>query len=429
MKYIAILVAQVFILKLAECCSNYPNGLHCSYVSNEYITVSDKNYISIDNGEIQMDSDFVEKFPAATFLNLEDSSIYVHNADVKKGHSLKSLWIIQSEVDNFIGVLKWFRDLEELKISYTIIDYEVVDKELLKNSKNLKVLKLNHVKINTIAENAFDNLSNLNYIEITGTDLHELPGNLLQFNMNVEYLILSKSKFTTIPDMKYPQSLRTLSLYHNLITNISKNDLRNLVNLEDLLLNSNMIEEIDENAFEDLRNIKYLQLASNQLKSFSRKLFDGLESLDFLDLSYNYINENDLDALSDSFAIIYPQKVSNVDYSLDSDEYQGNFQSSENEGSVKNSTEDEELKDMYYAEVFGSGEEDIDDDTSFKPNKNFESDDEDDNDNGSGSGIGSLTTEGIDITREETKSCGFTMMCEKGLFSLLLVSFAILYCY
>lgn len=402
----------------AEYCTNYPNGLHCSKVSNKNIEISNKTYVSIDDADLQIDKNFMDKFPKATFLNLEESILYIADPGTKEIHPLKSLWIISCDVDNFTYALRRFRDLEELKISQTLIDYDFIDKDLLKNNRNLKVLKLNRIRIHSIEANAFDNLSNLNYIEITGTDLHEIPVDLFKFNSHLEYLILSQNKFSTIPNIDYPQSLRTWNLYNNIIGNVSAKDFEKLVNIEDLLLNLNRIEYIEENAFHELKNIKYLQLASNKLTNFSKTLFEDLNTLDFLDVSYNTISEDALDVLSDSFVIMYPQRVADLgdsyDYDVDNADYFISMeQEDDDEVPGSNSTEDKELKDMYYSEIYGSG--DKKDQRTTKPTT-FESDDEDLVESGSGH----TTTENTNFDITTTPGQGSKFSISSGILVLVL---------
>lgn len=78
-----------------------------------------------------------------------------------------------------------------------------------------------------------------------------------------------------------------LSLYNNIITEISKQNFRNLTSLKNLNLRSNRLTALPEKAFRDLSKLKSLNLGANKLSILPDNAFEGLESLEELFLDSN----------------------------------------------------------------------------------------------------------------------------------------------
>lgn len=329
-------------------CTSYTNGFKCSGIDNNGVVSSNQSFIEIFDVDLDVNKEFFDNFPNATFLHFDDSFLIFpssYHPATTASHHLKSLWIMNTIVTNFRGTLNNFDELEEVKVSHTSIDYNVLDKNFFRSNKRIKVLKLIDLELRSIESNAFDNLLELNYIEITKTQLQTLPENIFEFNSKLIFLILSRNSFATVPQVSYPESLQVLRLDENQITRISREDLKELKNLTDLLLNKNSIEHIDEDSFDDLKRIKYVTLASNDLSQISERHFQNMESLRVLDLSYNDVDINML--VKAGIPVI-----GNVPWSLEDSDYDkgDTFEDPLN-------SEEEELTGLYIKAVYGSGYE------------------------------------------------------------------------
>lgn len=327
-------------------CISYTNGFKCSGIDNNGVVGSNQSIIQIFSVELDVNKDFLEHFPNATFLHFDDSVLGFPVSEHHTTHHIKSLWIMNSIITNFRGILNNFDELEEVKVSHTSIDYNILDKYFFSSNKRIKVLKLIDLELRSIESNAFDNLLELNYIEITKTQLQTLPENLFEFNSKLVFLILSGNSFATVPQVSYPESLQVLKLDENQITGITREHLKTLKNLTDLVLNKNLIEHIEEDCFNDLRRIKYVTLANNDLSQISERHFQSMDNLEVLDLSFNDV---DIDRLVEAGIPVIgtvPLSLENPDYDKDEDTF--TFDNPSN-------SEEEELKNLYMKAVYGSG--------------------------------------------------------------------------
>lgn len=337
----------------ADCISS-TDAFKCTGADDDGTVVSNKSFIQIVSTELDVNREFLERFPNATFLHFDDTVLYFPASESSSTfHHLKSLWIMSSIVANFREILNKFDELEEVKVSHTHIDYNILDRYFFRNNKQIKVLKLIDLELRSIELNAFDNLSELNYVEITETQLRTLPENIFEFNKKLVFLILSGNSFTTIPDVSYPGSLQVLKLDKNQITRILKEDLYNLGNLTDLVLNSNSIQHIDEDSFDNCKKMKYVMLASNDLEQISERHFQHMESLEVLDLSFNILDLQKLVKAGIPVIGTVPLSLENLDYYKDE---------SSLELIDKDPSNSKELKDMYYTAVYGSGQVNVPDD-------------------------------------------------------------------
>lgn len=118
--------------------------------------------------------------------------------------------------------------------------------------------------INTLTQDDFKDLVELELLDLSQNELAEIPGGAFE--------MLSK--------------LRNLDLSFNRITHISKDSFSGLVQLERLYLHANLIQSIHSEAFEGFERLLELKLQGNQLTSLPSL---RLPRLLLLDLSYNNI--------------------------------------------------------------------------------------------------------------------------------------------
>ncbi|XP_037105346.1 vasorin a [Syngnathus acus] len=121
-----------------------------------------------------------------------------------------------------------------------------------------------HNGINTLSQNDFVGLGDLDMLDLSQNELGEIPDGVFK--------MLSK--------------LKNLDLSSNLITHISKESFSGLVQLERLYLHQNQIQSIQREAFEGLEMLLELKLRGNKLTSLPSL---DLPRLLLLDLSSNSI--------------------------------------------------------------------------------------------------------------------------------------------
>ncbi|XP_068607422.1 vasorin-like [Brachionichthys hirsutus] len=118
--------------------------------------------------------------------------------------------------------------------------------------------------INTLSQDDFTGLDDLELLDLSQNDLAEIPDGAFE--------MLSK--------------LKNLDLSSNPITHITKDSFSGLVQLERLYLHSNRIQSIHSEAFEGLEMLLELKLQGNQLTSLPSL---HLPRLLLLDLGYNNV--------------------------------------------------------------------------------------------------------------------------------------------
>ncbi|XP_054734695.1 toll-like receptor 3 [Anastrepha obliqua] len=221
--------------------------------------------------------------------------------------------------------------LTELDISYCNIEYIALN--VFENITGLIKLFMSHNRIHTIPDGAFQLLPNLEYIDLSFTNLlqpdYELPrlntvrksglylsvGTFKNLNKLI-YLDLSHTKLThssAIAFRQLSQSVKYMSLCYTSLPMVS-NALFNNTNLIGLDLSGNHFGPLNiiedyfvpiadtlkylffENSdlkqldwLKHLKNLKILDLASNNINSLSSDYFSSLKYLQALDLSWNNI--------------------------------------------------------------------------------------------------------------------------------------------
>ncbi|KAK2920571.1 toll-like receptor 13 [Channa argus] len=98
----------------------------------------------------------------------------------------------------------------------------------------------------------------------------------------------SERELVTVPD-DIPRDVSSVKLSFNKISEINRNNFRNLSRLQILDLQFNWIANVDDRSFIHLGELTTLDMSSNYVSNLTAKLFEGLSNLTKLDLSRNYI--------------------------------------------------------------------------------------------------------------------------------------------
>ncbi|KAG5668010.1 hypothetical protein PVAND_015967 [Polypedilum vanderplanki] len=132
---------------------------------------------------------------------------------------------------------------------------------------NLKILRLNHVKMIRISPTAFGNCANLVEIDLSDNYVSNIPASVFGNCNLLTTLKLSRNNFTEIGlnALNGLQSLKFLSFNGNQLTKIEKNIFDSLANLIEVNFSNNFITSIDSDVFIDLTKLRKIDFSNNQL--------------------------------------------------------------------------------------------------------------------------------------------------------------------
>ncbi|CAH1134691.1 unnamed protein product [Ceutorhynchus assimilis] len=171
--------------------------------------------------------------------------------------------------------------------------------DYLFNQPSLQTLNLAH---NFLVEFDFNQLRNVSKINLSNNLIEKYliaDANIINFEevllshnkittlqkiRNVKSLNISYNKIQNIDEHVLSESLETLDISNNNITNGLFNSLKNL---KYLYLDHNYINSLSIDALYNLQQLLYLDLSFNRIKQIPFGFFNDLTSLVFLDLSNN----------------------------------------------------------------------------------------------------------------------------------------------
>uniref|UniRef100_A0A8C7QL84 Uncharacterized protein n=1 Tax=Oncorhynchus mykiss TaxID=8022 RepID=A0A8C7QL84_ONCMY len=87
-----------------------------------------------------------------------------------------------------------------------------------------------------------------------------------------------------------PLLVRSVNIAKNNISQIKREDFKDLKFLKMLIMYSNRISHVENGSFSDLVALEQLNLAFNKLTSLSDQMFKGLDNLTVLQLENNHIS-------------------------------------------------------------------------------------------------------------------------------------------
>ncbi|XP_076250323.1 uncharacterized protein LOC143190107 [Rhynchophorus ferrugineus] len=228
----------------------------------------------------------------------------LHNTSTKKllaGYfnnlaSLKVLDITNNQIDTIIeGSLSALPSLQILNLSYNSISS--IFPHSFTGLSELNNLNISHNKIVYIDGSAFSTVLKLKYLDLSHNSINTLGESLN--NNNLLHLDLSYNQFEEFPFNRNnsvkpsrPKSLESLNIGHNLIKNLSSENLKNMTSLGVLNLSNNNLTFLPRALFISSFNLKQLDISSNRIFSISLGLFSSLQQLEFLDLSNNNMSLN-----------------------------------------------------------------------------------------------------------------------------------------
>lgn len=140
--------------------------------------------------------------------------------------------------------------------------FEVLHPAIMTRFYRLFYLSINLIDFKRFSVNSFERCDNLNFLEVKGKLLEEIPEGLFRNCRN----------------------LTTIHLPGNRIRNIHSNSLQGLENLETLNLERNQLNSIDPDWFNILPSLKIFYISNNQLGNIQPEILPT--QLTLLDLSH-----------------------------------------------------------------------------------------------------------------------------------------------
>ncbi|KXJ83808.1 hypothetical protein RP20_CCG000968 [Aedes albopictus] len=142
-------------------------------------------------------------------------------------------------------------------------------KSLIDAYPSMKLLNLNQLKIVTIEDNAFDNVTNLEKLSLEGNRLQTLPAKALNGARKLKQLILTNNYINTMES--------------SFVSNIFLNDLS---------INGNKINQLP--TFQNIPRLKTFNGSNNLLAHIDRNQFIRQIQIENIDLSHNQLTNLDL---------------------------------------------------------------------------------------------------------------------------------------
>lgn len=156
---------------------------------------------------------------------------------------------------------------------------------LLQGLDKLVKLEVSDNLLTSVHENMFDGISTLKQLDLSKNDGLILSELLLK-GLSLEWLSIAKMGLTTFPTnmlLEVKDSLTGLDMNHNSFKTLQTDQFKDFKYLKSLVLDSCEIESIESGAFNGLNNLESLNLGNNKLTEIStdviKPLHDTLNEL------------------------------------------------------------------------------------------------------------------------------------------------------
>lgn len=191
------------------------------------------------------------------------------------------------------------QSIENLTILYTGRSVSITA-DMFTGLPQLRILSISG-PVTELAENSFNQLSELVSLKITGSELTFLPNELFARNNTVRELMLdfSKSVTVTLPTNIFHQllSLEALDLKGNLRFIVCPDSSDGLgaefkyltkltqLSISNMEVNSSCVDNLNVNLFKNIPQVTRLSLHNTELFIRSKAVLSSLQTLEYLDLS------------------------------------------------------------------------------------------------------------------------------------------------
>lgn len=124
---------------------------------------------------------------------------------------------------------------------------------------------------------------------LTGNSISEIPSDSLHQLKHLSKLDLDKNKISSITKMSLPSNIKNLNLADNLLNRFPVDLFPNLQHLQTLNLRGNLIQRISHITFKNHRNMDKLELGDNGLEAWPSNLFNNTLVVRHLNLELNQL--------------------------------------------------------------------------------------------------------------------------------------------
>ena len=156
----------------------------------------------------------------------------------------------------------------------------------------LQYLNLSENELSSLPEDIFNGLSNLEKLDLTYNGLRSLPEDVFDGLSNLQSISLGPNQLRSLSKDVFNglSNLKELDLAYSELNSLPEDIFAGLSNLKELTLYENFLSSLPEDIFAGLSNLQGLGLGSNNLSSLPKNIFDGLSNLQNLDVSNNGLN-------------------------------------------------------------------------------------------------------------------------------------------
>ena len=213
-------------------------------------------------------------------------------------------------------------NIETIDVSDNSIEY--LPTNLKSVTSKLKYLVCNGNKIRKINAELFQNLTDIETLNMKENHLTELPLAFLDNNPNMQVLKLAYNKIETLPlgvfsnlynmsllnldgmglnndvwlELKNLTTLEFLFMSNNDLTSFDNKTMSKLMELHRLEISGNLFQQIPNGTFAFQGKLGFLNMSGNSIERIEKASFHGLSSLENLYLQFNQIKTVHSDALS-----------------------------------------------------------------------------------------------------------------------------------
>lgn len=233
-------------------------------------------------------------------LQSSNRTLVLFEAAIKGFHSLKRLMLTDMKITLIeAGAFQDLPNLETLDLRRNLLE-EIEDGVF--SLLNMTQLFLQGNKIKRIGANAFDNMEYLEVVCLDNNMLTAVDPQWFGNTPNVQYISLRQNLIDGLPARAF-NNVRGLHvtddgdtvttdiyLSKNRIKTIDPEAFGNFEVLGDLYLNSNKLKTLDARVFKSLKAVEVLSLAKNKLIRIDEGLLSSVGDIRELDVSFNKLN-------------------------------------------------------------------------------------------------------------------------------------------
>jgi len=177
-----------------------------------------------------------------------------------------------------------------LALKFRFCNLSTIPTHAFGDDSGIRNLLLNNNPLETLDSSSFDNLDQLQMVDLSDCQIHELGEYSFSNLRQLRSLQLQQNRLSKLENYTFGQlhELRSLNLQNNRLETLSRETFCDLLRLENLNLSHNRISQLHPSVFTPLKNLVTLSMVNNQLRSLDG-LFDELTSLLNLGLNSNFI--------------------------------------------------------------------------------------------------------------------------------------------